>query len=94
MQRAVLSSPGTQIAASIFQLDSPAGGRDQGICESARMGFRSAKLRAIQRFEREYVKELMDKHNGNITQAAREACKDRRAFGRLAQKYRIASASD
>jgi hypothetical protein len=36
----------------------------------------------------------MDKHNGNITQAAREACKDRRSFGRLAQKYRIASASD
>ena len=94
MQRAVLCSPGTQIAASVFHLDSTAGSRDQGICEAARMGFRSAKLRAIQRFEREYVKELMDKHNGNITQAAREACKDRRAFGRLAQKYRIAAAAD
>jgi DNA-binding NtrC family response regulator len=94
MQRAVLCSPGTQIAASIVPLDLPGKGQDSGVCETARMGFRNAKLRAIQRFEREYVKELMDKHNGNITQAAREACKDRRSFGRLAQKYRIACASD
>jgi DNA-binding NtrC family response regulator len=90
----VLCSPGTQIAASLVPLDSPADGGEPGICEAAYMGFRNAKLRAIQRFERQYVKELMDKHKGNITQAAREACKDRRAFGRLAQKYRIASVSD
>jgi two-component system response regulator GlrR len=94
MQRAVLCSPGTHIAASIFQLDSHREGRETSICEAACKGFRSAKLHAIQRFEREYVKQLMEKHNGNVTQAAREACKDRRAFGRLAQKYRIASISD
>jgi DNA-binding NtrC family response regulator len=94
MQRAVLCSPGTQIAASLVPLHSPGEVGEPGICEAACLGFRNAKLRAIQRFERQYVKELMDKHNGNITQAAREACKDRRAFGRLAQKYRIASVSD
>ncbi|MGD0939006.1 MAG: sigma-54 dependent transcriptional regulator [Terracidiphilus sp.] len=93
MQRAVLCSPGKQIAASIFHLDPPDDG-GPGICETACVGFRNAKLRAIQRFEREYVKELMDKHKGNITQAAREACKDRRSFGRLAQKYRILGVSD
>lgn len=96
MQRAILCSPGTQIAASVFGLnagndrpDSGSGGSD-----AAGMSFRDAKLRAVQRFEQTYVKELMDKHKGNITQAAREACKDRRAFGRLAQKYRVAGVID
>ncbi len=94
MQRAVLSSPGMQIAASVFPLGSPGDGRETDICETGCKGFRSAKLHAIQRFEREYVKQLMEKHKGNVTQAAREACKDRRAFGRLAQKYRILAASE
>jgi len=94
MQRAVLSSPGTQIAASIFHLNSIDDGNPAGICEIACKGFRSAKLHAIQRFEREYVKQMMEKHNGNVTQAAREACKDRRAFGRLAQKYKVLSVSE
>jgi hypothetical protein len=30
---------------------------------------------------------MMQKHDGNVTQAAREAGQDRRAFGRLAKKY-------
>ncbi|MGA3345125.1 MAG: sigma-54 dependent transcriptional regulator [Terracidiphilus sp.] len=94
MQRAVLCSPGTQIAASIFHLDSVKDDSAPGVCETACKGFRNAKLRAIQRFEREYVKQMMEKHKGNVTQAAREACQDRRAFGRLAQKYRVASVSD
>ena len=94
MQRAVLCSPGTQIAASVFHLASSGDSGPAGVCEIACKGFRSAKLHAIQRFEREYVKQMMEKHKGNVTQAAREACKDRRSFGRLAQKYRILSASD
>jgi len=93
MQRAVLCSPGTQIAASAIVVDSfddhsaPEAG--DALCKD----FRSAKLIAVQHFEREYVRQLLDKHEGNVTQAAREAHKDRRAFGRLAQKYRIASAT-
>ncbi len=94
MQRAVLCSPGTQIAASVLHLDLSGDVDATGVYESACKGFRSAKLHAIQRFEREYVKQMMEKHKGNVTQAAREACKDRRAFGRLAQKYRVISASD
>lgn len=94
MQRAVLTSPGTQIAASVIPLNSSGNGGGAGVCETACKGFRSAKLYAIQRFESEYVKQLMEKHHGNVTQAAREACKDRRAFGRLAQKYRILAASE
>jgi transcriptional regulator with GAF, ATPase, and Fis domain len=60
--------------------------------EAIRETFRGAKLRAIQCFERDYVRQMMDKHQGNVTRAAHEAGKDRRAFGRLAKKYRIPSA--
>ena len=61
--------------------------------ETSGMDFRSAKLHAIQRFERDYLKHMMDKHEGNFTRAAREAGKDRRAFGSLASKYRIQGVS-
>jgi len=32
---------------------------------------------------------MLRKHVGNITHAAREAGKDRRAFGRLVKKYNL-----
>jgi DNA-binding NtrC family response regulator len=40
-------------------------------------------------FERLFVEQLLHKHHGNITRAAIEAQKDRRAFGRLVKKYGI-----
>ena len=49
-------------------------------------GFRQARAEALARFERAFVEGLLRKHAGNITRAAREAGKDRRAFGRLAKK--------
>jgi DNA-binding NtrC family response regulator len=50
---------------------------------------KEAKARAIEQFERNYIAELLRKHNGNVTQAAREAKQDRRAMGRLIKKYRL-----
>ena len=52
--------------------------------------FQQARARAIQEFENAYIQELLYKHHGNITQAAREAHKDRRAFGRLVKKHGVA----
>jgi DNA-binding NtrC family response regulator len=49
--------------------------------------FRAGKQRAIECFERAYVGELLQTFQGNMTRAARQAGKDRRAFGRLAKKY-------
>jgi len=51
--------------------------------------FRHARARAISAFEKHYVQDLLRKHDGNVTQAALEAKKDRRAFGRLKKKYGI-----
>jgi DNA-binding NtrC family response regulator len=51
--------------------------------------FAQRKALAVQEFERNYVIELLRDHRGNITHAAREAKKDRRAFARLVKKYQI-----
>jgi transcriptional regulator with GAF, ATPase, and Fis domain len=51
--------------------------------------FRAARARALEAFERTYVETLLHKHNGNVTHSAREAKKDRRAFGRLMKRYQI-----
>jgi DNA-binding NtrC family response regulator len=43
----------------------------------------------IERFERDYMKNLLEKHTGNVARAAAEAGKDRRSFKRLMMKYEI-----
>jgi two-component system, NtrC family, response regulator GlrR len=84
MQRAIVLSPGPQILPCHIHLSSG----DSLCIECAPSNFRCAKSKAIEAFERQYVVELLQRHDGNITRAAREAGKDRRAFGRLAQKYK------
>jgi len=44
------------------------------------MPFRTAKQDLLDRFEREYIARLLDKHKGNITTAAREAELDYKNF--------------
>ncbi len=87
LQRAVLCSAGVEICASFIELD----GQDPPDLAvhpfAEAQSFRKAKLEAIQSFEGDYVRSMLEKHDGNVTQAAREAGKDRRAFGRLAKKY-------
>lgn len=56
----------------------------------SRVSFSQMKARIIEEFERGYLTELLRLHRGNVTRAAREAGKDRRALGRLIKKYRIA----
>lgn len=92
IQRAVLCSAGSEIVPS--HLDLGGFGQPWGadpeqslVNDSNAENFRSGKLRAIEQFERDYVQRLLEKHDGNITHAAAEAKKDRRAFGRLAKKY-------
>ena len=51
--------------------------------------FRTARRAALDVFERRYVEDLLRKHRGNVTHAAREARQDRRAFGRFIKKHQI-----
>ena len=49
--------------------------------------FKAAKARTIEAFERKFLQDLLSSCGGNISKAAREAKKDRRAFFELLKKY-------
>ena len=51
--------------------------------------FRDAKAKVIVEFEREYIMRVLSSCDGNISQAARVAKKNRRAFWELIRKHRI-----
>ena len=54
---------------------------------SADVPFKEAKERLVVEFERAYVASLMEKHNGNISSAARDAGIDRNYLYRLLKKH-------
>jgi DNA-binding NtrC family response regulator len=88
VQRAAVCANGRQIKAEDILLSAQANAQEP----SSHGGtFQVAKQQTIEKFERTYVEELLARHRGNITQAAREAGKERRAFGRLIKKYGIGS---
>ncbi|MFC1475879.1 sigma-54 dependent transcriptional regulator [Candidatus Zixiibacteriota bacterium] len=84
VQRAFMLCDGKQIEARHISFSGQAPASDS--CQGS---FKVARVQAIERFERVYVEEVLLKHNGNITKAARAAGKERRAFGRLVKKYGI-----
>ena len=53
------------------------------------LSYGEAKALVMADFERRYLVELVARTGGNVTAAAKLAGKERRAFGRLLQKYRI-----
>jgi transcriptional regulator with PAS, ATPase and Fis domain len=83
IQRAVVCTPGTVIFPE--QICIP----DQPSRKNAGCNFRAARADAIRNFELSYIESLLRKHSGNITKSAKEAGKDRRAFGRLVKKYSV-----
>jgi DNA-binding NtrC family response regulator len=91
VRRAALSADGTEIYPRHLTLGNERPAPESIIAEGApdiaSESFRAGKRRAIETFERAYVQELLHTFRGNMTRAAREAGKDRRAFGRLAKKY-------
>ncbi|HJY76703.1 MAG TPA: sigma-54 dependent transcriptional regulator [Burkholderiales bacterium] len=57
-----------------------------------RASFQDAKARAIASFERAYIKELLERTGGNISQAARISGKERSRLGKMVKKYGLAQA--
>jgi DNA-binding NtrC family response regulator len=51
--------------------------------------FKVMKQRMIETFERDYLHRLMREHQGNVSQAALAAGKERRELGKLLKKYQI-----
>jgi DNA-binding NtrC family response regulator len=51
--------------------------------------FKEVKAEVVARFEKDFIRVLLRKHGGNISQAARAANKNRRAFWELIRKHGI-----
>lgn len=60
---------------------------------SPSIAFKEAKEKIVSAFEEKYLLTLLNKHQGNITQAAREADIDRKYFRKLMNKYAIDTAN-
>jgi DNA-binding NtrC family response regulator len=84
IQRALALAEGPQILPADLRMPNPAAAPTDGA-----QRFREARSLAISRFEKDYLTELLAKHQGNITRAARDAGKDRRALGRLVKKHHL-----
>lgn len=83
LERAVLLSTGPTLQAEDIQIDcahQPDRRNDS---------FQSTKSRAVEEFERNYLRRVLVAHAGNISQAAKAAKKDRRAFFELIRKHHI-----
>lgn len=81
---AVLANGGPILPSHLSIVEQPRAARPQ---ESG--SFREARARALEAFERRYVTDLLERHDGNVTRAARAAGKERRALGKMIRKYRI-----
>lgn len=83
LERAVLLSNGPTIGADDLDL-APA-----AAAPAADESFHAAKARVVERFERTYIEQLLVSCAGNVSQAARLAKKNRRAFWELLRKHHI-----
>lgn len=92
VHRAVLMSAGEELTATEFNLalGDLSESKEETDANSLNMlAFNTAKLRAIEDFEKRYLQQVMRETQGNVSQAARFACKERRALGKLLKKYGI-----
>ncbi len=88
IQRAIVFSQGAEIDdcdIALFETAQAAG------LATGQSDFRKARTATIESFEREYIQQLLTRHQGNVTHAALEAKKERRAFGRLVKRYGLSA---
>jgi len=57
--------------------------------EISNIPFKDAKDQIIEAFERDYLLDLLDRHKGNVSRAARSARMDRKSISRLMKKHDI-----
>jgi two-component system response regulator GlrR len=82
IERAVLLCEGDQITTSLLKTGNVEN-------EPAEESFSAAKKKVVARFEKHYLKKVLETYHGNITKAAEAAGKNRRAFFELIRKHHI-----
>ena len=89
IERAVLLASGPMLAERDIDV---AGTDGQQEVTGAVESFSAAKGRIVRQFERSYIEHLLASCDGNVTHAAQQAGKNRRAFFELMRKHEIAAA--
>ncbi len=84
LERVCLLHAGGQIEPHELGLDGLTVADEDGL-----LPFREAKLRMISRFERDYLEQLLTRHQGNVTRAAAAVQKNRRALLELLHRHGI-----
>jgi DNA-binding NtrC family response regulator len=87
VHHALVLSQGDQITPDEVQLDISA--VSQVAALDVTRPFRDIKREVVEGFEREYTRELLRRHAGNMAAAARQAHMDRKNLWALVKKYRI-----
>lgn len=88
VRQAVIMTEGAAIHEQELNFNvSETSGAERQTSPSWKEPFNVAKARMIETFERDYLRELLTACDGNISQAAREAQKDRRTFFGLLKKH-------
>ncbi len=64
-------------------------GKGEPVAAVGNLPLKDAKEEWMRRLEAAYLKELLDRHRGNISQAAREAGVDRKTLHRLINKHKL-----
>jgi DNA-binding NtrC family response regulator len=64
-------------------------GMGEGLGSAADISLKDAKERWLQTLESSYLRDLLDRHRGNISAAAKVAGIDRKTFHRLINKYQL-----
>ena len=82
IQRAVLQSQASLIEADDIALPDP-------VASPVVKSFQARKAEVVEAFERDYLRALLTKHEGNVSAAARTAQKDRRALWELLRKHQL-----
>jgi DNA-binding NtrC family response regulator len=87
VHHALVLSQSEHIRPEEVQLELQLPGRPAGF--DVTRPFRELKREIIEGFERDYARELLRKHNGNLAAAARQARIDRKNLWAMVKKYRI-----
>ena len=66
-------------------------GKGEPVAAVGNLPLKDAKEEWMRRLEAAYLKELLDRHGGNISQAARDAGVDRKTLHRLINKHKLSS---
>ena len=67
----------------------PRGRSNAAVRAGSEMPFKDAKEKLIEAFERQYLVDLIERHGGNVSKAARAADMDRKSITRLLKKHGI-----